>query len=275
MARYKLILAYDGAAFAGSQRQAAAAHSRSGRGRTVQGELERALRDLGWHGRSVLLAGRTDAGVHASGQVAAVDLEWPHPAQALREALNARLPFELVVREAEAVEAGFHPRFDARSRHYRYSLFCGPVRDPLRERFAWRVWPAFDPELLQQAARLLVGRHDFGAFGSAPGKRGDTLRSVMLAEWRPSADRRTRRFEVAADAFLYRMVRRLVFVQVAVAQGRCTQDAVREALEGGARKAGLPAGLAPAHGLELVQVDYGSPGARDTGGRTGAIDPDP
>ena len=116
MARYKLILAYDGSAFAGSQRQASGAKSRTGKGRTVQGELENALRGLGWQGRSVLLAGRTDAGAHASGQVAAVDLEWAHSPAALRDALNARLPFELVVRDAEAVDAGFHPRFDATSR---------------------------------------------------------------------------------------------------------------------------------------------------------------
>src|SRR5512140_1276714 len=119
MARYKLILAYDGAAFAGSQRQAPTARSRTGTGRTVQGELEQALSSLGWHGRSVLLAGRTDAGAHASGQVAAVELDWPHAPEVLRDALNARLAFELVVREVSVAEARFHPRFDARSRRYR------------------------------------------------------------------------------------------------------------------------------------------------------------
>src|SRR5512143_4344337 len=148
MARYKLILAYDGAAFAGSQRQGTTARSRTGKARTVQGELEDALRELGWRGRSVLLAGRTDAGAHASGQVAAADVDWPHEPEALRDALNAHLPFELVVRDAQAVDRGFHPRFDARSRRYSYRLFCQPVRDPLRERLAWRVWPDFAAALL-------------------------------------------------------------------------------------------------------------------------------
>src|SRR5512141_2335382 len=129
MARYKLILAYDGSAFAGSQRQAANATSRTGKRRTVQGDLEDALRDLGWQARSITLAGRTDAGSHASGQVAAVDVEWAHGPASLRDALNARLPFELVVRDAEVVDAKFHPRFDATSRRYRYTLFCGHVRD--------------------------------------------------------------------------------------------------------------------------------------------------
>ncbi len=256
MARYKLILAYDGAAFAGSQRQISTARSRTGKGRTVQGELEGALQALGWHGRSVILAGRTDAGAHASGQVAAADIEWSHSAETLRDALNSRLPFELVVRHAEQAEPQFHPRFDARFRRYRYRLFCQHVRDPLRERFAWRVWPELDPALLQQTAGPFLGRHDFGAYGSAPGKNAGTIRTVLLSEWHEAEPGGNWQFDVAADAFLYRMVRRLVFVQVAVAQGRCSRETVLKALDRGSPSNGLPAGLAPAHGLELMQVDY-------------------
>ena len=256
MARDKFILAYDGAAFAGSQRQAASARSRTGKAHTVQGDLEQALRGLGWQGGSVLLAGRTDAGAHASGQVAAADLDWPHSPSALRDALNARLPFELVVRDAELVDPAFHPRFDAVSRRYRYSLFCGYVRDPLAERFAWRVWPSFDPDLLMEIAQVFPGRHDFAAFGSAPGPESGTVRTVTVAGWRSVEPDGRWQFDVAADAFLYRMVRRLVFVQVAFAQGRCSEDAVVRALERGAVSNELPAGLAPAHGLELMQVNY-------------------
>ncbi|MGE5071850.1 MAG: tRNA pseudouridine synthase A [Anaerolineae bacterium] len=255
MARYKLILAYDGAAFAGSQRQALTARSRTGQRQTVQGALEEALRSLGWSGRSVLMAGRTDAGAHASGQVAAVDVEWQHTAETLRDALNARLPFEMVVRYAEEVDPSFHPRFDALSRRYRYSLFCGPLRHPLRERLAWRVWPAFDPAMLHETAPLFRGQHDFGAFGSAPVKHAGTLRTVKLAQWQQTDPSGLWQFDVAADAFLYRMVRRLVFIQVAVAQGRCSSKAVLKALDRG-KGSELPAGLAPAHGLELMQVDY-------------------
>ena len=256
MARYKLILAYDGAAFAGSQRQARNARSRTGKDRTVQGELEQALRSLGWQGRSVLLAGRTDAGVHASGQVASADLEWAHEPQALRDALNARLPFELVVRDVELVTPRFHPRFDATSRRYRYSLFCGSLRDPLSERFSWRVWPPFDPELLMEIAQVFPGQHDFAAFGSPPGTKSSTVRTVLFASWRQVGPDGRWHFDVAADAFLYRMVRRLVFVQVAFAQGRCSKDAVVRAVERGAASKELPAGLAPACGLELTQVNY-------------------
>lgn len=256
MVRYKLILSYDGSAFAGSQRQASGARSRTGKRLTVQGSLEDALRGLGWKGRSVLLAGRTDAGAHASGQVAAIDLEWAHAPGALRDALNARLPFEVVVNDAEIVGAKFHPRFDAVSRRYRYSLFCRHERDPLRERFAWRVWPVFDPEMLIQIAPIFVGQHDFGAFGTAPVRESGTVRTVSLADWREVGPEGMWQFDVVADAFLYRMVRRLVSVQVAVAQGRCSMDGVRKALDRSAGPGELPAGLAPAHGLELVEVNY-------------------
>ncbi len=256
MARYKLILAYDGAAFEGSQRQISVRSTAGGRRpvRTVQGELEKALRALGWTGRSVTLAGRTDTGVHASGQAAAFDLEWTHDLHALREALNARLPFELAVRDVETVGPDFHPRFDATSRHYRYRLFCQSVRDPLCERTAWRVWPAIDGDLLAKIADVFRGQHDFSAFGSALGKKTNTVRVVMSSEWEKVED--AWHYDVTADAFLYRMVRRLVYVQVAVAQGRCSAELVARALGTPQLKNQIPAGLAPAHGLNLVEVSY-------------------
>jgi len=249
MARYQVILAYDGSRFSGSQRQAAS--------RTVQGELERALAGLGWSGRSVLMAGRTDAGVHATGQVAAFDMEWPHAEDELLRALNAALPTDLSVRAAQRAADDFHPRFDARSRRYCYRLFCEPIRDPLRERFAWRLWPAVEAEGLYQAAALLAGAHDFTAFGSPTSPRGTTVRTILSASWQCSRDEW--QFEIEADAFLYRMVRRLVFVQVAVAQGRCSLERLAGSLDRTLTASvpdGLPAGLAPAHGLTLVKVTY-------------------
>lgn len=255
MARYQVILAYDGTLFEGSQRQV--------NSRTVQGELEKALRKVGWSGTSVLIAGRTDTGVHATGQVAAFDLDWSHADGELVNALNAYLPADAAVREARIARDDFHPRFDAASRRYRYRLFCQPVRDPLREKLAWRTWPAVDGECLVQTAALLMGRHDFAAFGSPTTPKGTTVRTVIKAEWQSvSADEW--QFEVQADAFLYRMVRRLVFVQVAVAQGRSSVEAMARSLAEQAQgpgKADLPSGLAPAHGLTLVEVTYGSPGS--------------
>jgi tRNA pseudouridine38-40 synthase len=247
MARYQVILAYDGSEFKGSQRQAKA--------RTVQGELEYALRKLGWAGPSVLLAGRTDTGVHASGQVAAFDFnEWAHDAVKLIQALNAMLPDDLAVKKAQVVDAKFHPRFDALSRTYVYRVYCDPVRDPLKERFAWRVPSKLDGGALARSAEVLLGTHDFAAFGSPTSEGGTTIRTVTNSEWRKKPDGEWQ-FQVRADAFLYRMVRRLVYVQVAASQGRCSVKEIQSALKGQGR---LPAGLAPAHGLTLTNVEYGS-----------------
>jgi tRNA pseudouridine38-40 synthase len=253
MARYKLTLAYDGSGFAGSQRQIPTYK------RTVQGELERALQKLGWTGRSILLSGRTDTGVHATGQVAAVDLHWSHADSDLVRALNSTLPSDIAVRSAQIADDKFHPRFDATSRCYQYRLFCQPIRDPIRERFSWRVWPSFDATLLAHAAKLLIGKHDFSAFGSPTTPRGTTVRTVMKAEWSQVSEAEWQ-FAVQADAFLYRMMRRMVFIQVTVAQGKLPAEAIAEALAeqvAGKKRSGLPSGLAPAHGLTLVEVTYG------------------
>lgn len=252
MARYKLTLAYDGSGFVGSQRQA------SMKTRTVQGEFEQALKKLGWSGRSVIMSGRTDTGVHATGQVASVDLDWSHTDAKLLRALNSLLPVDVAVRSVEVVDAKFHPRFDAIARLYRYRLFCQPLRDPMRERFDWRAWPAISTNLLADAAKLFLGTHDFSAFGSPTTPKGTTVRTVMKAEWQQVSDDEWH-FEVQADAFLYRMVRRLVFIQVAVAQGMTSVEAIANALAKhfpAGTRSGLPSGLAPAHGLTLVEVKY-------------------
>ncbi len=244
MARYQIILAYDGSELSGSQRQA--------KSRTAQSELENALRRLNWQGRSVLMAGRTDTGVHASGQVATFDMEWNHPLDELVRALNSNLTADVAVRGAKIVPDDFHPRFDAVSRRYRYRLYCQPIRDPLRERYAWRLWPAPQADALRAAAKLLIGKHDFAAFGTPPRPGSSTVRTIMKAEWQQQGDEWT--FEVQANAFLYRMVRRLVYIQVAVGQGKLPAQVIADLLAGVTRVA--PAGLAPAHGLTLIAVTY-------------------
>ncbi|GAB4493641.1 MAG: tRNA pseudouridine(38-40) synthase TruA [Anaerolineales bacterium] len=244
MARYQIILAYDGTDLLGSQRQP--------KSRTAQSELENALRRLGWQGRSVLMAGRTDTGVHASGQVAAFDLEWTHHLDELAKALNSHLPADLAVRAVKIVRDDFHPRFHALARRYRYRLYCQPARDPLRERYAWRLWPAPHATALQDAAQLLIGRHDFAAFGTPPRPESSTIRTVMKAEWQQQGDEWM--FEIQADAFLYRMVRRVVYLQAVVGQAKLPAQAMADLLE--SRPRVVPAGLAPAHGLTLVEVIY-------------------
>jgi tRNA pseudouridine38-40 synthase len=251
MARYQLTLAYDGTDFFGSQRQAGK--------RTIQGELEKGLNKLGWTGRSVLMSGRTDTGVHAIGQVASCDLDWSHTDEELPKALNAILPNDMAVQKVCMVNADFHPRFDATSRCYRYRLFYQPVRDPVRERFAWRIMSEINSDLLAETARLFLGMHDFAAFGSPTTPKGSTVRTVMNANWTQTEEDGTWHFEVRADAFLYRMVRRMVFVQVTVAQGKISAEAIANALANPApagKRTEIPAGIAPAHGLTLVEVTY-------------------
>lgn len=253
MARYQIILAYDGTHFLGSQRQATS--------RTVQGELEKALCKIGWDGQTVYLAGRTDTGTHAIGQVAAFDLDWGHGLKDLHKALNTHLPRDMAIRAVKVAAENFHPRFDASSRCYRYRLFCDDVRDPLRERYAWRVWPAVVD--LTSLAAIWNGTHDFDAFGSPPRIKGSTIRTVLYANWTNEGDEWI--FDIQADAFLYRMVRKLVYVQVAVGQGRLPVETLVRALKnipGPNRaireetRARIPASLAPASGLTLIDVRY-------------------
>lgn len=249
MAHYQVILAYDGTGFTGSQRQA--------KSRTVQGELEKALRKLGWSQRSVLLAGRTDSGVHATGQVASFALNWKHADEDLLRALNAHLPADIAVRKVRIVSSEFHPRFDAIARSYQYRIYCQPTRDPLRENFAWRIWPLNKPAELHGIAEKFIGQHDFAAYGSSPNKGGSTVREVMNASWKIEGDELY--FNVQANSFLYHMVRRLVFIQVAITQGKVIMDTLARSLSRQFEKtdaSGLPPGIAPARGLSLIAVDY-------------------
>jgi tRNA pseudouridine38-40 synthase len=257
MERYQVILAYDGSHYKGFQRQAKA--------RSVQGVVETALQKLGWQGNSILAAGRTDTGVHATGQVIAFDLDWKHDLQELQTALNCYLPSDVVAREVRRVCLSFHPRYDASWRRYLYRIYCQPVRDPLLEPYAWRVWPEVELTALQEAARPLIGTHDFGAFGTPPQPGGHTIRVVLQAGWK--AEQPYLVFEFTAQAFLYHMVRRAVFMQVAIAQGKLRLDELDQVLQSGkdlAIRAGqgiypperLVHGLAPAQGLILAEVNY-------------------
>ena len=243
MARYQVTLAYDGTSFLGFQRQ--------GEVRTVQLEVEKALRELGWQQDTLLAAGRTDTGVHASGQVIAFDLDWGHDPQALCRALNAKLPKDVAARAASTAREDFHPRYDARSRTYQYHVFCEALRDPLRERYAWRVWPEVDLNRLQAAADLLMGTHDFAAFGTPPRTGGSTVRRVFQADWVSQPGGLL--FEITANAFLYHMVRRTVFLVVQAGGKRLSLDDLAQAVT---QAQPQTPGLAPAQGLVLTRVDY-------------------
>ena len=220
--------------------------------------MEDALRKLGWQGKTILAAGRTDTGVHADGQVIAFDLDWNHPVEDLQRAINATLPADVAARKVQPVESSFHPRRDARLRRYRYSLFIQEARDPLRERYAWRVWPPTDVQVLRETAPLLVGQHDFAAFGTPPRAGSSTVRTVYQAEW--NEEKAGLVFEVAANAFLYHMVRKMVYLQVVIGQGKQEMSLLSSLLQPQAvvieNSPLVVQGLAPAHGLVLAEVQY-------------------
>ncbi len=246
MVRYQVILAYDGTHFHGSQRQREV--------RTVQGVVEDALRKLNWVGKSILMAGRTDTGVHATGQVLAFDMDWRHPTQDLRNALNALLPSDVSVRDLVECAPEFHPRFDALWRRYRYTIALDPVRNPLEERYTWRVWPIPDVDQMMASADIFIGKHDFAAFGSPMKTGASTVREVIAASWQRDQAGSHLYFVVTANAFLYHMVRRLVHVQVKVGQGFLQIDEIINYLE---NPDGSPIqGLAPPQGLTLEKVAY-------------------
>ena len=243
MAHYKLILAYDGTNYNGFQRQAIKT--------SVQATFEEALRRLGWQGRAVMPAGRTDSGVHASGQVVSFNLDWNHPDYSLQNALNAFLPADIAVQSVTQVAAEFHPRYDALSRQYRYQLYWQSARDPLRDRYAWRLERKPELPLLQAAANDLLGEHNFIAFGKALKEDGTTIRRILSADWLEEKDSMS--FTIVGNAFLYHMVRRIVYVLVRIGLGELPVETVRLGLE--TLSTGIVS-LAPARGLTLEKVTF-------------------
>jgi tRNA pseudouridine38-40 synthase len=242
--RYRASVEYDGTDFAGFQIQTNA--------RTVQGELEAALARLGDGTRhAVDGAGRTDAGVHALGQVIAFTWDGRLDAAALETALNGVLPPDVAVRDVRRTPPGFHPRHAARYRDYRYTVWNGP-RSPTRERFALGIRAPLDVAAMERAGQALVGRHDFRAFGTVVGDLSP-VRTVHLVRVRRQGSLVT--IDVRANAFLRGMVRRIVAVLLEVGQGKLNEDGVREALA--ARRPARNGAAAPARGLCLRRVVLG------------------
>ena len=247
--RYRATLAYDGTGYHGFQRQANAAP-------TVQQTLEKALHAISGQTIRVIGAGRTDAGVHATGQVVAFDLDWRHTPLDLRNALNASLPDDMAVRDVQGARPDFHPRYDALSRTYVYRLYVAPVRDPFLRFRAWHLTSPLDIRTIRQAAASLVGTHDFSTFGTPP--QGDNpVRTVYEARWEAQPGEQ-HLFSITANAFLYRMVRSVVGALVTVGQGRMTVEEFVGILA--ARQRSLAGLLAPPCGLTLVAVQYSDDG---------------
>lgn len=234
---------YDGTDFSGFQVQADR--------RSVQGELEAALLSIIPEHSRVVGAGRTDAGVHASGQVVGFTVDWAHPLEDLKRALNAMLPADVAVRELEEAEASFHARRSAKSREYRYTILNQPVRSPLARRYAYHLTEELDLERMAQAAQELKGWHDFAAFGSSP-SGGSTVREVK--EVNIARQESYVPLDIRANAFLYHMVRSIVGTLVKVGLGRLNPEEFREILE--ARDPNRAGPVLPACGLCLTRVNY-------------------
>jgi tRNA pseudouridine38-40 synthase len=242
--RFAATVSYDGAAFAGSQRQANA--------RTVQQELEDAAERLFGAQTRVAMAGRTDSGVHAIGQVAAFDALTRLDAATVGRALNAHLPEDVSVRDVREVDSGFDPRRWARRRRYRYTVLNSRVRLPLWRRIAWHVEGDLDLAAMQSLASALVGRKDFIACSGPlePGRSSE--RTVFEAGWRQHDC--VFYFDIEADAFLPHMVRRIAGASVSVGRGSATMEEVTDLLR--QAQMGTIGPTAPAHGLCLQHVLY-------------------
>jgi len=256
------LVAYDGTDYHGFQLQAGVP--------TIQEALETALLVVTGQQVRVSGSGRTDRGVHAHGQVMAATVNWRHSVQSLQRALNAHLPASIAIRKLQLAPVGFHPRFSALSRTYRYTVYdwvtvedrAAPRYSPLTDRFALYVPHVLDLQAMQAGIDQLLGEHDFATFGQPP-QGENTIRRLYKAEWgvvqttlEPISDYpgRCLIFTVSANGFLRQMVRNLVGVSLAVGLGRwCIEDVERALVARDRSQCTKPA---PAHGLVLEAVSY-------------------
>lgn len=241
--KIKAVVEYDGTRYAGFQQQP----NRP----TVQGELERALAEVTQERTKVVGAGRTDAGVHARGQVVHFLTGWKRSLGELQRAFNALLSRDVAIREMSLAPPGFHARFSAVTREYRYTTLNQEVRSPLQDRYAYHHWQPLDTEAMEQALTHLVGIHDFASFGQ-PTQGDSTVREVFCASC--ARDGSHIYVDLTANAFLRHMVRRIVGTLLLVGRGDLTPSDVREILQ--AADINLTPAPAPAHGLCLVRVNY-------------------
>ncbi len=255
MQSIKLILAYDGTAYAGWQVQPERT--------TVQGVLETAIERVAGNPARTLASGRTDAGVHALGQVVGFRTDSRLEPEILLRALNAELPHDVAVLDVARVDDGFHPIRDSVSKRYRYVIHDGPVRDIFSRNYSWQMKHPLDAEAMHRAALGLLGRHDFSSFESAGAPRQDSIRTVTdISVTRSLSDGAGQGgqnhkivIEVEADGFLYNMVRAIVGTLAEVGRGSQSESWPTEALAATDRSKAGP--TAPPQGLFLVNVDYG------------------
>lgn len=247
---YKLTIQYDGTALHGWQIQAGE--------RTVQGELTKVVSLLEGSDVHVTGSGRTDAGVHAEGQIANIHLSREFTPWKLRAAINGNLPFDIRIMDVEIVPDDFHARFSAKGKSYRYRVFNGPVISPFWNRYAIHESRSLNLESMREAAKIFEGTHDFTAFSSAHSDSENRVREIfsfeVSSEEIGSLDSRMITFTVTGGGFLRYMVRSMVGTLLAVGRGEIDSDTIRAALETKERK--LAETTAPPKGLTLLKVFY-------------------
>lgn len=243
MPHFRLDISYDGTDFHGYAAQPGL--------RTVQGELEKVLTQVGGSAETVV-AGRTDAGVHARGQVVSVTVSRDLIAERLLNALEQMLPDDIGITAVTAVPETFNARFDPVSRTYRYFVLEKPHRDPFRRRTHWQLDEDLDLDAMNAGAAHLIGEHDFATFCRRAEGRS-TVRELVRAEWAPETSD-TIMFEIKGNAFCHQMVRSIVAVLVNVGIGNLAPDDVAAILDAKDRRAGR--GAAPPQGLYLWHVEY-------------------
>ena len=243
--RYALIVEYDGTRYSGFQYQNNA--------NSIQEEIETAIARFTGEAVRVKAAGRTDAGVHALGQVVAFDTDTVHPAEVVVRALNSHLPNDIAVKSSCAVSDAFDPRRRAVSRTYVYTIDCGRTRSPLRRRTSYHLGRRLAVDRMTAAATLLEGVHDFAQFaGRLERADASTVREVHSIEIRECGE--VVRIEVIGNAFLPHQVRRMAGSLVDAGLGKLTTEHIRQMLEG--RPSGVVARALPPHGLCLVSIQY-------------------
>ncbi len=245
----KLTIAYDGSDYRGWQIQPGLT--------TVQGAVTEAVRSLLGPDLRVCGASRTDSGVHALGQVALIQIDSPVPTENLPRALTDRLPQDIAVVAAEDVRMGFDVIGEVTDKLYRYTIHCAPTRPVLHRRYCWHLPTTLDVTAMDQAAKYLVGKHDFKSFASAADNRTDSIRTIFRCDVteKVEGDARWVYTEVKGDGFLYNMVRNIVGSLVEVGVGRWSPDQIAQALAAKNRTAAGP--IAPANGLCLMWIQYG------------------
>jgi tRNA pseudouridine38-40 synthase len=247
--RVILVIEYNGTNYHGSQSQVNAP--------TIQGELEKALKKLTGERIRIKLASRTDAGVHARGQVAGFDTGAKLPLKSFIDGLNHYLPEDIAVKEASKAAADFDVRRRAVSREYRYNIYNSPTRSPLKEGTAWRVGGKLDMAAMQKACEVLIGRHDFASFVASEitARQKRTVRDVFKAMITQNGEMII--FDIIANSFLPHQVRNMIGSLVKVGQDKMTETEFKQMVE--SRTPGLAGPTAPAEGLCLVQVNYPGP----------------